>query len=93
MCAIGRGLMSRPQLLMIDELSLGLAPLVVDSLIIAIHDINRTGVAVLLVEQGVLIALENSDQCCLVEEGRIVKCGESKAFIDDPEIKTACLGR
>jgi branched-chain amino acid transport system ATP-binding protein len=92
MCAIGRGLMSRPQLLMIDELSLGLAPMLVDELIVAIRDINRSGVAVMLVEQDVLIALENSDRGYVMEGGRIVKWGESKVLICDPEIKTSYLG-
>jgi len=92
MCAIGRGLMSRPQLLMIDELSLGLAPMLVDQLILAIRDVNRSGVTVMLVEQDVLIALENSDRGYVIQGGRIVKSGESKVLIRDPEIKTSYLG-
>jgi branched-chain amino acid transport system ATP-binding protein len=92
MCAIGRGLMSRPQLLMIDELSLGLAPMLVDSLVAAIHDINRTGVAVMLVEQDVQIALENSNRGYVIETGRILLSGDSKELLSDPGIKKTYLG-
>jgi branched-chain amino acid transport system ATP-binding protein len=92
MCAIGRGMMSRPKLLMIDEMSLGLAPVLVDSLIAVIHEINREGTSILLVEQDVLIALENSDRCYVMEGGEIVQSGGSKDLLDDPEIKTSYLG-
>ncbi|MFL5802591.1 MAG: ABC transporter ATP-binding protein [Roseiflexaceae bacterium] len=92
MCAIGRGLMSRPHLLMIDELSLGLAPLVVDNLIALISTINRQGTTVLLVEQDVQVALEYADRGYVLETGRIVKAGPAAQLSDDPAIKQAYLG-
>jgi branched-chain amino acid transport system ATP-binding protein len=92
MCAIGRGLMSRPRLLMIDELSLGLAPLVVDNLITLIGTINRQGTTVLLVEQDVQVALEHADRGYVLETGRIVKSGPAAKLSDDPAIKQAYLG-
>jgi branched-chain amino acid transport system ATP-binding protein len=92
MCAIGRGLMSRPRLLMIDELSLGLAPLVVDNLLNLIDTINRQGTTVLLVEQDVQVALEHADRAYVLETGRIVKTGPAAELSDDPAIKQAYLG-
>ncbi len=92
MCAIGRGLMSRPRLLMIDELSLGLAPLVVENLIVLISTINRQGTTVLLVEQDVQVALEYADRGYVLETGRIVKAGPAAQLSDDPAIKQAYLG-
>jgi branched-chain amino acid transport system ATP-binding protein len=92
MCAIGRGLMSRPRLLMIDELSLGLAPLVVDNLLTLIDAINRQGTTVLLVEQDVQVALEHADRAYVLETGRIVKSGPAAELRDDPAIKQAYLG-
>jgi ABC-type branched-subunit amino acid transport system ATPase component len=92
MCAIGRGLMSHPRLLMIDELSLGLAPLVVDSLLTLIDAINRQGTTVLLVEQDVQVALEHADRAYVLETGRIVKTGPAAELSDDPAIKQAYLG-
>ena len=75
MCAIGRGLMSRPRLLVIDELSLGLAPLVVDHLLDLISQINGKGTTVLLVEQDVQVALEHAHRGYVLETGRIVQTG------------------
>src|SRR5258706_10880703 len=92
MCAIGRGLMSRPRLLMIDELSLGLAPLVVENLIVLISTINRQGTTVLLVEQDVQVALEYADRGYVLETGRIVKAGPAAQLSDDPAVKQAYLG-
>src|SRR5712664_1574861 len=71
MVAIGRGMMARPKLLMIDELSLGLAPKIVDRLIDAIRDINREGMALLLVEQDVLVALDAANRAYVLENGRV----------------------
>src|SRR5450756_2153018 len=75
MVAIGRGLMARPKLLMVDELSLGLAPKVVDELIDVMREINREGTALLLVEQDVLIALDVANRAYVLENGRVVLSG------------------
>jgi branched-chain amino acid transport system ATP-binding protein len=92
MCAIGRGLMGRPRLLMIDELSLGLAPLVIDGLLSLIGEINRQGTTVLLVEQDVQVALEHAHRAYVLETGRIVRAGAAAELLDDPAIKQAYLG-
>jgi branched-chain amino acid transport system ATP-binding protein len=92
MCAIGRGLMSNPRLLMIDEMSLGLAPLVVDNLLTLIGEINRQGTTVLLVEQDVQVALEQAHRAYVLETGRIVKSGAAAELLDDSMIKQAYLG-
>ena len=92
MCAIGRGLMGRPRLLMIDELSLGLAPLVVDNLLDLISQINRDGTPVLLVEQDVQVALEHAHRGYVVETGRIVQTSPARQLLDDPRIRQAYLG-
>jgi ABC-type branched-subunit amino acid transport system ATPase component len=77
---------------MIDELSLGLAPLVVDNLLTLIDAINSQGTTVLLVEQDVRVALEHADRGYVLETGRIVKSGPAAALSDDPAIKQAYLG-
>jgi branched-chain amino acid transport system ATP-binding protein len=92
MCAIGRGLMSRPRLLLIDELSLGLAPLVVDHLLDLISRINEKGTTVLLVEQDVQVALEHAHRGYVLETGRIVQSGPAEELLDDPRIRQAYLG-
>ncbi|MBI2821494.1 MAG: ATP-binding cassette domain-containing protein [Acidobacteria bacterium] len=92
MCAIGRALMSRPKLLMIDELSLGLAPKAVSSLVEVIAGINRQGTAVLLVEQDVQVALEHAHRGYVLENGRTVREGPASLLLDDPLIRTAYLG-
>ena len=92
MCAIGRGLMGRPRLLLIDELSLGLAPLVVDHLLDLISRINEQGTAVLLVEQDVQVALEHAHRGYVLETGRIVRTGPAAELLDDPGIRQAYLG-
>jgi branched-chain amino acid transport system ATP-binding protein len=92
MCAIGRGLMSRPRLLLIDELSLGLAPLVVDHLLELITQINQEGTTVLLVEQDVQVALEHAHRGYVLETGRIVQTGPAGELLDDPRIRQAYLG-
>ncbi len=92
MCAIGRGLMSRPRLLLIDELSLGLAPLVVDNLLELITQINQEGTTVLLVEQDVQVALEHAHRGYVLETGRIVQTGPAAELLDDPRIRQAYLG-
>ena len=92
MCAIGRGLMSQPTLLAIDELSLGLAPVVVESLINLITEINRQGITVLLVEQDVQVALEHAHRGYVLETGRVVQSSTAAQLLEDPRIRQAYLG-
>lgn len=92
MCAIGRGLMAGPSLLLIDELSLGLAPRAVELLIERLRDINRTGVAVLLVEQDVMNALELADRGYVINRGQISMSGVSASLLADPTIRQAYMG-
>jgi|SRR5467141_32008 len=92
MVAIGRGMMARPKLLMVDELSLGLAPKVVDRLIDVIRDINREGMALLLVEQDVLVALDVANRAYVLENGRVALSGAAADVKDDPGVRKAYLG-
>ena len=92
MCAIGRGIMSRPKLLMIDELSLGLAPRLVERLSEALIEINRSGITILLVEQDVLTAFELARHAFVVETGRVTTHGTTAALAQDPAIRQAYLG-
>jgi branched-chain amino acid transport system ATP-binding protein len=92
MVAIGRGLLSKPKLLILDEPSLGLAPLLVDEVLETIRKINRQGVTVLLIEQNVNQALTISTRCYVLELGRIVLSGSGKDLLADERVKTAYLG-
>jgi branched-chain amino acid transport system ATP-binding protein len=92
MLAIGRGLMSRPRLLMLDEPSLGLAPIIVREVFRIIEEINARGVTVLLVEQNVRQALEVAHRGYVLETGRIVQSGAAADLLEDPRIKRAYLG-
>jgi branched-chain amino acid transport system ATP-binding protein len=92
MVAIGRALMSRPQLLLLDEPSLGLAPAVVLDMFKAIREINGRGTSILLVEQNVSMAMELAHRAYVMEEGRIVAEGLAKELLDRPEIQRAYLG-
>jgi branched-chain amino acid transport system ATP-binding protein len=92
MCAIGRGLMAKPSLLMIDELSLGLAPRAVELLIERLRDINRSGVAILLVEQDVMNALELADRGYVINRGQVSMSGASATLLADPAIREAYMG-
>src|ERR1700682_701238 len=92
MVAIGRGMMARPKLLMVDELSLGLAPKIVDRLIDVMRDINREGMALLLVEQDVLVALDAAGRGYVRENGRGVVGGPAAEVKDDPGVRKAYLG-
>jgi branched-chain amino acid transport system ATP-binding protein len=92
MCAIGRGIMSRPSLLMIDEMSLGLAPVAVERLSEALTQINRAGISVLLVEQDVMTAFELARRGFVLESGRITTKGLSKNLADDPIVREAYMG-
>ena len=92
MVAIGRGLMARPKLLMLDELSLGLAPKVVERLIEVTREINRDGTSLLLVEQDVLVALEAADRGYVLENGQVVLAGPAAELRADPGVRKAYLG-
>jgi branched-chain amino acid transport system ATP-binding protein len=92
MCAIGRGLMSAPRLLMIDELSLGLSPLLVEQLVEALRALNAQGMSILLVEQDVTIALDLCDSAHVMDMGRIVRSGRGAELLADPIIREAYLG-
>ena len=92
MCAIARGIMSRPKLLMIDELSLGLAPRLVERLGEALLEINRTGITILLVEQDVMTAFEIARYGLIIETGRVGLRGTTAMLADDPGIRQAYLG-
>jgi branched-chain amino acid transport system ATP-binding protein len=92
MCAIGRGLMSAPRLLMIDELSLGLSPLLVEQLAAALRALNAEGMSILLVEQDVITALDLCHSAYIMDMGRIVRHGEGAQLLADPIIRDAYLG-
>lgn len=92
MVAIGRGLMGRPKLIMIDEPSLGLAPIVVEAVVRVAQEIRREGTAVLLVEQDVVTALEASEFAYVLENGRVALSGPSSQLQDDPRVREAYLG-
>ena len=92
MCAIARGLMGRPRLLLIDELSLGLAPAVVDQLCDTLRMLNGEGLAVLVVEQDVATALDLATQAFVMDTGRITRSGASAELLNDPAIREAYLG-
>jgi branched-chain amino acid transport system ATP-binding protein len=92
MCAIGRGIMSRPQLLMIDELSLGLAPRAVEKLGDALLAINRTGLTILLVEQDVLTAFDLAQHAFVLETGKVALSGATAQLSTDPRIRQAYMG-
>jgi branched-chain amino acid transport system ATP-binding protein len=92
MCAIGRGLMAAPSLLMIDELSLGLAPRAVELLIERLREINRSGVAILLVEQDIMNALELANRGYVISRGEVRMSGASQTLLADPTIREAYMG-
>ena len=92
MLAMARALMSRPRLLLLDEPSLGLAPLVVHTIFQAIEQIRKEGSTILLVEQNANAALHHSDRAYVLETGRIVMEGDSKQLAQDPRVKEAYLG-
>src|SRR5205823_2940479 len=92
MVAIGRGLMARPTLLMIDEPSLGLAPNIVDRVMEIVKAINQDGTAVLLVEQDVVLALDIADRGYVLENGRIAMHGRAADLRRDPAVRKAYLG-
>jgi len=93
MCAMARALMARPRLMMVDEMSLGLAPVVVDLLLETMTQIRSQGVTVLLVEQDVHAALSVADRGYVMEIGAIVREGSAKELKSDPEVQRAYLGQ
>ncbi|MBM3570138.1 MAG: ABC transporter ATP-binding protein [Alphaproteobacteria bacterium] len=92
MVAIGRALMARPSLLLLDEPSLGLAPAVVETMFAAVRRINAAGVAILLVEQNIGMAMELASRAYVLEEGRVVLQGQAAELMGRPEIRKAYLG-
>ncbi len=93
MLAVGRGLMSRPKVLMMDEPSLGLAPLVVQGIFEIIREINRQGVTILLIEQNANMALKTADLAYVLETGRITMKGTGAELLADESVKEAYLGK
>jgi len=92
MCAIGRALMAKPRLLMLDEPTLGLAPLLVRQIFDTVRTINADGVTVLLVEQNVRQALTLAHRACVLESGRLVLDGPARELLGDDRLKRAYLG-
>ena len=92
MLVIGRALLSEPKAVLIDELSLGLAPAIVDQLCDALRELNRGGLTLLVVEQDVAIALELAQHAFVMDTGRITRSGASATLADDPAIREAYLG-
>lgn len=92
MVAIGRGLMSKPQLLMIDELSLGLAPVIIESLIEILDQVNKNGTTILIVEQDVQTALEQATRGYVLETGHLTLSGKASDLLQDERVKKAYLG-
>ncbi len=93
MLAMGRGIMSSPELIMLDEPSLGLAPLLVNTIFDIVREIKAMGKTILLVEQNALKALSVADKAYVLEQGRITKDGTGKELLRDPQIAEAYLGK
>lgn len=93
MLAVGRALMSRPQVLMMDEPSLGLAPLIIKDIFKIIQEINRQGMTVLLIEQNANMALKVADIAYVLETGNITIEGTGQELLENPDIKAAYLGK
>jgi branched-chain amino acid transport system ATP-binding protein len=92
MLAMGRALMSRPKLLLMDEPSMGLSPIMVDKIFEVVRDVHAQGVTILLVEQNASRALEIADRGYVMESGLISMSGEARAMLDDPKVRAAYLG-
>ncbi len=92
MLAMGRALMSRPRILLLDEPSMGLAPVLVDLIFDTIRELNDQGMTILLVEQNALLALDVAHRGYVLETGRIVLEGDAKKLKEDPQVKEAYLG-
>ena len=92
MLAIGRALMGKPKLLMCDEPSLGLAPLILKNIFLVIKQINSSGVGILLVEQNVRAALGLAKRAYIIENGRVGGYGEAQTLLEDEKVRNAYLG-
>ena len=92
MLAIGRGLMAKPKLLLLDEPSMGLAPILVEEIFSIIQEINSQGVSILLVEQNALMALSVAHRGYVLETGRIVLSGTGQELLNNPQVMQAYLG-
>lgn len=92
MLAMGRGLMAKPKLLMLDEPSMGLSPILVSEIFAIIKEINETGTTILLVEQNANMALSVAQRVYVLETGRIVLSGDAQVLKEDPKVKSAYLG-
>ena len=92
MLATGRGLMSRPSLLLMDEPSMGLSPILVEEIFRIIQEINSQGTSILLVEQNALMALSIATRAYVLETGRIVLSGDAREVAENPQVKAAYLG-
>lgn len=92
MLAMGRALMSDPELLMLDEPSMGLAPILVDQIFEIIKNLNKAGTTILLVEQNAQMALSVADRAYVIETGRITLSGTGKELAQSEEVKKAYLG-
>ncbi len=92
MLAMGRALMTRPKLLLLDEPSMGLSPILVEEIFAIMQDINRQGTTILVVEQNALMALGVADRGYVLQTGRIVRSGDAKDLLSDPEVQKAYLG-
>ncbi len=92
MLAMGRALMARPKLLLLDEPSMGLSPIMVDKIFEVINDIHRQGVTVLLVEQNASRALQLASRGYVMESGEVTMSGDAKALLSDPKVRAAYLG-
>ena len=92
MLAVGRAFMSGRRIMLLDEPSMGLAPLLMNRVFEALEQINREGTTILLVEQNARLALQFAQRGYVLENGRVVLEGASKVLLDDPEVKKAYLG-
>jgi branched-chain amino acid transport system ATP-binding protein len=92
MLVIGRGLLSKPKLMLLDEPSLGLAPLLVQEIFRVIRKINKEGTTIFLVEQNARKALAIADRAYVLEVGKVIKEGKGQELLDDPKVQEAYLG-
>ena len=92
MLAMGRALMARPQLLLLDEPSMGLSPLMVEKIFEVIADIHRQGVTVLLIEQNASLALQLANRGYVMDSGELTMSGSAQALLNDPKVRAAYLG-
>lgn len=92
MLAMARALMSRPKLLLLDEPSMGLSPIMVEKIFEVVKDVHRQGIPILLVEQNARLALQIADRCYVMDSGQITMGGDAKSMLTDPKVRAAYLG-